>query len=316
MRKHVQECAKELGYVKNFMASNLSKQESFAVGLTIWGKNVNSYDNGFWNPIIGGAEVELAKQDKSLILIGEGYDDNSFKDCRSYKYIQSNRIGSLILSLDAYWFEDYDKVKANIVWLMQPRHGTHPVVSFDPLPGMDEALDHLLEWGHKNIFWFGNEIDPESIYREKILTELALSKGMLVTAFNGSFGKSGVKRDLVSYIDNYKKDVFRILADSKLETAAVCYNETIASAVYGSLNEQAKLIPRDFSVIAFDDIFAHTFYPALTVISHELSEIGATAARIAMELDSDPDAYEKYRGYRKEIPGRLVKYNSVAKASK
>ncbi len=313
MRKHVELCAKELGYVKNFMASNLSKQESFAVGISIWGKNANSYDNGFWNPIIGGAEVALAEQEKSLILIGEGYDENSFENSRSYQYLQSNRIGALIISLEAYWFEEYDKIKANIVWIMQERRGQHPTIIYDPNPGINEALNYLKEFGHKDIFWFGKGNDPESISREATVKEMAAEKGMILSVFNHSFGRSGVKKDIIEYIEDYKKAISSALIDTPA-TAALCYNENIASAVYGTLHEQGKLIPKDFSIIAFDDIFAYTFYPALTVISHELAQIGAEAAKIAVELENDKTAYDRFRGFRKSIPGKLIKYNSVTTA--
>lgn len=314
MRAKVEKCAKELGYVKNFMASNLSKRESFAVGLAIRGENVNFFDNGFWNHIIVGAEVELAKQEKSLILIGESYHDENFADSRSYQYLLSNRIGSLIIAIPDYWIEEYENLHANIVWLMNSGKSSHPSVCFDSEPGIIEALDHLKKFGHKHIFWFGNNLDRESIKREKILKKQAEKKGFVITFINKPIGERGTKKDIIRYIENYKHNIFDILANNKKETAAICYNETIASAVYGSLHEQGKLIPKDFSIIAFDDIFAHTFYPALTVISHELSQIGAEAAKIAIELENDKNAYNRYRGFSRSVPGKLVKNKSVGPA--
>jgi LacI family transcriptional regulator len=257
MREHVEKCAKELNYVKNFMASNLSKKESFAVGICVWGTNVNYYDSGFWSPIIAGAEVALAKQEKSLILIGEEYDDSSFENSRSYNYLQSNRIGSLIISIEAYWFEQYDALKANIVWLMQERYGNHPTVIYDPTPGIDDALNHLKEFGHKHIFWFGKGNDPASVKREITLKKMVAQKGMKLTSFNHAFGVSGTKKDIIEYIEDYKNAMSSTLIGAS-STAALCYNENIASAVYGVIHEQGKSIPKDFSVIAFDDIYAHT----------------------------------------------------------
>jgi len=79
-----------------------------------------------------------------------------------------------------------------------------------------------------------------------------------------------------------------------LFTALVCYNDIAAMGAIRALREHRLQVPRDISVVGFDDIQAAAFQnPSLTTIRQPLRSMGATAARILLRRirsqGNDPD---------------------------
>jgi DNA-binding LacI/PurR family transcriptional regulator len=71
-------------------------------------------------------------------------------------------------------------------------------------------------------------------------------------------------------------------------------------------------VPRDVSVIGFDDTAAMYAVPRLTTISHQLSEMGKVATDLCMEMVADPQMIRKLRGTRTTVQPRLVERASCA----
>jgi DNA-binding LacI/PurR family transcriptional regulator len=97
-------------------------------------------------------------------------------------------------------------------------------------------------------------------------------------------------------------------------TAVVCFDERMAFGVYAAANELGLRIPDDLSVIGFDDIHASMAYPAMTVVSHMLQQIGRSAARLALEMVGDRRAWKRLRGRRERVPATLVIRQSTGPA--
>ena len=69
------------------------------------------------------------------------------------------------------------------------------------------------------------------------------------------------------------------LRNDRSTSAVVCYHETMAFGAYAAVTELGWCIPRDLSVVGFDDVGALLAYPPMTVVSHMLREAGYTVLR-------------------------------------
>jgi GntR family transcriptional regulator, arabinose operon transcriptional repressor len=68
-------------------------------------------------------------------------------------------------------------------------------------------------------------------------------------------------------------------------TAILCFNDEEASQAYAAVREAGLSIPRDISVIGFDDSqMSRALHPPLTTFEHPKARIGEMAARILLDL--------------------------------
>jgi DNA-binding LacI/PurR family transcriptional regulator len=92
-------------------------------------------------------------------------------------------------------------------------------------------------------------------------------------------------------------------------TAAICYNDTMATALCIALNERGLRVPDDVSVVGFDDTQAIYAAPPLTTISHSFAQMGCAAVSYLNDwIESDAERTEEII----RVPSRLVVRESTA----
>ena len=80
-----------------------------------------------------------------------------------------------------------------------------------------------------------------------------------------------------------------IVAAPDRASAIVCVNDQIAFAVLRALAERQVRVPRDISVVGYDDVdFAAWLSPTLTSIRQPKYELGRAAARLLLAETADP----------------------------
>ncbi len=73
-------------------------------------------------------------------------------------------------------------------------------------------------------------------------------------------------------------------------TAVVTFNDVMAAGLMASLQEQGIQIPKDISIIGFDDILlARYIYPRLTTLHNPIDEMSNFAAKLALKLKNKND---------------------------
>jgi LacI family repressor for deo operon, udp, cdd, tsx, nupC, and nupG len=82
--------------------------------------------------------------------------------------------------------------------------------------------------------------------------------------------------------------VERLFIKDTLPTAFFCFNDNTAIGVISALQVRGYNVPRDFSVIGFDDIpFASNITPGLTTIRQPRQQIGEKAMRVLLDRIAD-----------------------------
>lgn len=169
-------------------------------------------------------------------------------------------------------------------WICQLQTTTTPSVLFDntirnnpnvcyigsdSFEGIQLAIDHLYELGHRKIAFLNGEKDS-MVASQRQDAYLRSMEGYQLP----------VLEELTAY-GNYVPDTAKLYVPGFLDagaTAILCGNDIIASGVISECNRLGYRVPTDISVIGFDDlpISTHTD-PPLTTIRQERSELGRFA---------------------------------------
>ncbi|MFG2680905.1 LacI family DNA-binding transcriptional regulator [Streptomyces sp. NPDC048392] len=203
---------------------------------------------------------------------------------------------------------------AQYAWLAQ--HGI-PFVLIDPAvqppPGVVSvgaanwqggvtAAEHLLRLGHERVAVVAGR-------------RRSLCSGARVAGYRSALASAGV-RHRPEYVRHAGFDRatarrrMRELLDLPVPpTAVFVCSDAMALGVYEALGERGLTVPRDMSVVGFDDLpEARWATPALTTVRQPLSEMAATALRLLLRM---MDGHHP-ESTRTELSTRLVKRASTA----
>jgi signal transduction histidine kinase/DNA-binding LacI/PurR family transcriptional regulator/DNA-binding response OmpR family regulator len=175
--------------------------------------------------------------------------------------------------------------------------GPGPVVAVDNTLGIRQAVEHLIQHGHKQIAFIAGNIGRGGDSEERL------------QAYRVALKEAGLPEDprLVAF-GEHRKDggaaaMRQILDTGAPFTALVASNDLSCLGAIQSLNDSGRIIPDDVAVIGFDDILdARSLSPSLTTIRHPTFSLGHQAvltllAHIRKEAD---------RTERVVVPPRLI----------
>jgi DNA-binding LacI/PurR family transcriptional regulator len=195
-----------------------------------------------------------------------------------------------------------------------------PVVENDQELGMRLALRHLVDLKHKRFLWVGTTMREgceEGGAREQLFTRVAREMGLAVEFLRFDLRPEAGRTTRVSQLEQARAVMARRLAERprRAYTAVVANNDPVALGVIGALVEAGVRVPRDVSVVGFDDVEAAFCIPGLTTVNHRLAEMGRRAAELVMEMVTDGAARERLRGRREVMRPELVMRESTAVAA-
>lgn len=105
-----------------------------------------------------------------------------------------------------------------------------------------------------------------------------------VSGLNKLLQEQHIPQDAVEFIEGdytYQsgvKAMYKLFSAKTLPTAIICHNDLMAIGVQNAANELGLKIPREISVIGYDDIdMSRLSFPALTTIRIPLDELAAQA---------------------------------------
>ena len=148
-----------------------------------------------------------------------------------------------------------------------------------PRMGDSVAGGTVLEW---------RKVEGETVSADETIVEYTINP---ITAFEQT---ESIIEDLLALEDR--------------PTAIVCVNDRIAFSVLGELAQHRVRVPRDISVVGYDDVdFAAMLSPALTSIRQPKYELGRAAAQLLIEETVD----SKHRHGDIRFEPELIERNST-----
>ena len=153
-------------------------------------------------------------------------------------------------------------------------------VNFNEKHGMDQAIDHLLELGHTKIAYAyldHKRLNPRGIRH----TSVADRKN----AYENILTHRGLKT-IPGYdrMDHTALSYCQLVLQKNDATAVIAYDDITALYLIQALNTLGMSIPRDMSIVAFnDELPAKISTPPLTTIALPAAVAGKTAGELLAE---------------------------------
>lgn len=154
-----------------------------------------------------------------------------------------------------------------------------PSVASDNFGGVEQAIDHLVSLGHKDIAFLSLAADvPDHLER--------------VQGFLGAMGRHGLSinphRILLTHEilkNEFNQRVRQWLELSSLPTAILAADSVMGLALLVELKAMGVEVPRDISIVQFDDspLSVH-FPPAMTVVKQDVSRLGYVGVEMLLQL--------------------------------
>ncbi len=283
LRKKVLDAAVALDYVPNIMARHLKSTFSNDIGVVF-----PNLTNPFYIQTLQGVHRFTCEQNLQLVLCSSMRQVE--KERQHLRTLYERRVrGVLLSSVDEYadMVTEYVKRGMNVVlldqWLQDAPCST---IHFDSRKGAALAMRHLLAIGHREIAfatapltrWTRREIFNG--YQEAL-------EGYGLPFNEANVFISGDENEIDR--DDYDLQAGQALAMDYLKrgskaTAVLCVNDMIALGFIKAISGTGINVPRDLSVIGFDDIpFASVFQPSLTTVRYPSYEAGRLAVMMLLD---------------------------------
>jgi LacI family transcriptional regulator len=313
--QRVQEVAERLGYRKNYHARSLKSGRANAIGVLYYGPFFGFSWSDFWGRIISGVSAAATRHGQDFVMIGSPELDLGLVE-RGLSSLTERRIDGLVVPGILDLVPHVPALRATgapvvvAVW-HDPRTLRLPVVQLDEEPGLDAAAAHLAALGHRQVVWID---DPSSDHQRSRRFHAAarrhgLSCREVRLGIDRAEWMAKARGEQVAAARFLLSDALAQIAPA---TAAMCYNEHMALALYAAAAARGLAIPRDLSVIGFDDLHADFAIPAMTVVSHVHHRIGEAAGDLVHELIEGTRRMAALCGKQVAVPSCLVVRESTA----
>lgn len=283
MRQRVLAAADELGYEPNLVAQGLRRQVTNSVGFLL-----SDISNPLLSSIVRGAESVLRAADFSMVLTNS--EDSPELDARQVRHLRQRRVDGLLLltaaeddPLTVRLLKDHPAPLVVIDRELPPEVPASYVLS-DHETGMKEAVQHLVDLGHRQIAAVvGRDVRP-SRERLRAVREALQSAGSpppLVEAGTLSADHGG-------------DAVRRLLDRADPPTAIILGGNLLLIGALQVIRELRLTLGRDLSLVSCDDVpLAWLNDPPVSVVARDAERIGEAGAEILLgrlrgETDVDP----------------------------
>ncbi len=275
VRKRLLAVADRMGYVPNLSARTLKQRTSRVVGVV-----VSDLGNQFYAALAAGIEMTLREANYQMLLLGDNSD--ATQELTGVRTFLSMHAPGVIMTPASTSGADLLVSRGVPVVEVDRRLATSScdAVVIDNEQGARAAVTHLVEHGHTRI----------GLLMAK--TTWTTDAGRL-QGYRAAHAAAGLRIDrrLVVKIGTHAPDVVRrieALLDAK-PTAIFAANNQLAEQAWHVLRKRRLTIPRDISLVAFDDVpWMEMVQPAITAVAQPTYEMGRRAALLLLRRLEDP----------------------------
>lgn len=277
-RETVLRVIKELNYIPNMQARELTKQKSTTIGVV-----VPSITNMFFTELVNGIENELKSHSLSIILACTHGDESEERKCIN-DLIARNVSGIIVAgpSTDNIKAKFYDTIshKIPLVFINSDYIDSNiSYVSNDEASGAKTALKYLIDNNHKDILFVRGKDSYSYDIKEKVYTELMNETGRFDSSKVINIGNGNTS----DTVDNTMNIFLDILKDYSFTAVFAC-NDLMAVGVLNACKKLGIKVPSELSIIGYDNIPLSKFVePKLTTMDQNMFFLGANAAQLLVE---------------------------------
>ncbi|OZN25586.1 DNA-binding transcriptional regulator GalS [Actinobacillus seminis] len=274
-RLAVQRAVAQLGYHPNANAQALALQNTETIGVV-----VTDVTDPFFAILVKAVD-NVAEEHQKTILIGIGYH-NAEKERKAIETLLRKRCSCLVVHSKALTDEELQaylqRIPGMVIINRLVRGYENRCVSLDNQKGTFLATQTLIQLRHRHIGYIGSthQITDESERLKGYLTALQHYHIKLEPHF--------VTHSTPDF-EGGEKAMINLLSYNSNLTAVVAYNDGMAAGAISVLNENNISVPKQFSIIGFDDMpIARYLIPKLTTIRYPIDLMATYAANLALSL--------------------------------
>jgi len=300
-REAVLKVIERYDYVSHGMAGTLAGARSMTIGLVI-----PTITNSIYAASTQAIQ-RYAQRESYGVLLGVS-DFDTDEEARMIRRLIERRVDGLILTGGGrdpaiYRTLDRHNIPYVVTWRIAGTPSC-PCISFDNYRAGRVAMHHLLDLGHRRIGLIcgRSEVNDRAMERRKAYED-ALAEHSISVDSSLIF-----ERDF-EFIEG-QIAMRRMLRHAEPPTAVFAANDIQAIGAIAECREQDLDVPRDISIIGFDDLPVAEFtFPKLTTIHVPADRMGHIAAsRLFEMIQGEPEPASEI------LPVRLVVRDSTAAA--
>jgi LacI family transcriptional regulator, repressor for deo operon, udp, cdd, tsx, nupC, and nupG len=282
----------KLSYEPNRLARNLRKNESWVILIL-----APNFTNPYYAHILSGISDTATNLGYSALIINTA--DELKREQTALDMLKKHHAdGAILMSseMDSTWLLDYANNFPCVQCSEYVPDLDIPHISIDNYAATQEAMEYLIGLGHKKIAMISSEnkyistklrLDAylDTLEKHNIVPQ---DDYMIFASFDYSF-KSGKHK---------AKD---LLETATPPTAIFCISDTLALGAITAAKEKGINVPKDLTVIGFDDVeFTTMFHPYITTVVQPCYELGKRSmellfAQINHETDIPRQQYLEHQ---------------------
>jgi LacI family transcriptional regulator len=280
MREKVMAVVAELGYQPDLLAQSLRRRESRSVGFV-----VGDIANPLLAEIVKGAESTLRDRGYSMLLTNS--ENQPDRDAAHMRLFEQRRVDGLMLSLASednpetlQVLQQFETPAVLVDRELSTDVGASAVLS-DHRSGMRDAVDHLLDLGHRRIGLIVGQPMRPSRERRRGLEEAFAARDLPATYT--------IVEGMLS-AEHGRNATRQLLDQPTPPTAIVAGGNQLLIGTLGELLARGLRVGADVSVISCDAIdVTELFDPPIAVVRRDNREIGVQAATLLLERLGEED---------------------------
>ncbi|GAB3282651.1 LacI family DNA-binding transcriptional regulator [Microbacterium lacusdiani] len=283
-RHRVREAARAVGYEPSSVARGLRTQRTRTVGLI----SDQIATTPFAGRMLAGAQ-DVAREHGHLVFLVDTGGDASIES-EAVRALAAQQVDAMIYA--CMWHRVVDApqgLPAKTVFLdCRPSAGGHRSVVPDDRAGGAAAVRELVEAGHRRIAYIDTDDATTPIASSlryegyvEVLEQagIPVDPALRVRAQTSAHGGRAAAEALLD------------LPPDQRPTGIFCFNDRIAAGVYIAAHRRGLDIPRDLSVVGYDDqqLIAAEQDPPLTTVALPHYAMGRWAMEVALGVRAEGD---------------------------
>ena len=324
--EHIREVAARLNYIPNYHARSVRSGRAQTIAVALDCEFAEGPFVPYWAHLLGAIDAHCRLHDFQMTIVGPAQAQSAVD--RALLGMQQKRFDGMII-----FGSVLNPAKKSIlsdpppnmpIVVIQPQQPTRLFsIDFDSVTGITMAVDYLVSLGHRSLLWVGPDAPGLAAVRRQAFERAATKRKATfrTLTFSADFKPPteapAPAANRFAMVDPIHRSVVATLlpelnSGRPRPTGVVCYNDDAAIGVYAALNQAGIRVPRDMSIVGFDDTLAYLCIPPMTTISHEFVAMGLEAAKSVLEMIREPKSRRRFFGTSHMVKARLVVRASTA----
>lgn len=300
--KRIFEVAEELKYSPNVAARTLVTKESRIFGYIMSGLEKGARHNMVQESLVG--IYEFARSiDYEILMFAV---DSAIQQNKSYlQFAEEHSLAGFVIQgikTDDAYYKEVVKSRIPCVLIDQPADSKHVgYVSIDNYEAAREAVQYLVDRGHKNIVYVtGTDVASVSHSRCKGYLSVLRENGLIIRddyIVRGNFSQEETHRVMLQFLPKHPE-----------VTAIFCASDLMAIGTILAAKDLGIGIPSRLSVVGFDDILISSYTtPSLTTVHQDFYQMGYEAAKMLYDIVQGVDVH-----HIKKVPYKFIVRESTS----